>query len=569
MAGVGVAIGFTADDLRQAAGAKSYARGRDYVDQVTRLQISAGRVTAVVLGTGAYGVELRLDGHGPRPGALVGDCSCPYGAEGNFCKHCVATGLAAIMADREQGRDLTGAPDPDSGVRPSGNQALVSWLRSLTKDELLIELLEVITSNPEVRRQYDLRAAAQRADTAVVRAAVRELVWLDRYSDYDESGDYAGNVVRAAEAISELIAGGAAADAIELARDALSWVNRAVEFADEAAGEIMEAAGALLDVHLAACEIARPDPAALADYLAQQNLTDQYGLAPVFADYAEVLGETGTATLHERIAAAYRARPDDYQARHLMETMTAVSGDVDALVALYAEHLDPRGWQHLRIVNTLDEAGRPDAALNWAERGVRLGPRPDARLVDYVTGRYLSAGRVDDVLELRRTLFAGDRTLVNYQALRQAAIEGGSWAADREAALAALREDAAGARAAWSRYDWGGPVLVDVLADDGDLSAAWDAAQDTATEPQWLRLADLSLKDRPAAALAVYLKVIQRLAQDTGDDIYRAIAGHLASVRTCHEELGTIDEFRQYMTWLRATQKRKRNLMKILDAAGL
>jgi hypothetical protein len=39
----------------------------------------------------------------------------------------------------------------------------------------------------------------------------------------------------------------------------------------------------------------------------------------------------------------------------------------------------------------------------------------------------------------------------------------------------------------------GRPVLIDALIDDGDLDAAWAAAKDAATEPQWLRLADASM----------------------------------------------------------------------------
>ena len=55
--------------------------------------------------------------------------------------------------------------------------------------------------------------------------------------------------------------------------------------------------------------------------------------------------------------------------------------DVDALVALYAVHLDQFGWQYLRIAQTLDQAGRAGESLDWAERGARDCPRPNERLV--------------------------------------------------------------------------------------------------------------------------------------------------------------------------------------------
>jgi uncharacterized Zn finger protein len=186
-----------------------------------------------------------------------------------------------------------------------------------------------------------------------------------------------------------------------------------------------------------------------------------------------------------------------------------------------------------------------------------------------VVERYTAAGRTDDVLQLRRMLFAADRALANYQALREAATSSGLWDAERATALDLLRKDAAVPRPTWSPWAWGGPVLIDALIDDGDLEAAWTAAQDTASEAQWIRLANASVTDRPADALAVYLNVIERLTQNTGDAIYRQIAAHLLAARACHEALGTPEEFRRYMTLLRMAQKRKRNLMKILDQNGL
>jgi hypothetical protein len=121
-------------------------------------------------------------------------------------------------------------------------------------------------------------------------------------------------------------------------------------------------------------------------------------------------------------------------------------------------------------------------------------------------------------------------------------------------------------RAAWA---WGGPVLIDALLDDGDLDAAWAAAEDGAPEAQLLRLADASVTARPADALAVYRKAIGPLKRLTGDNVYRRIAALLLSARACHEALGTTDEFRRYVALLRMDQKRKRNLMRILDENGL
>jgi uncharacterized Zn finger protein len=303
----------------------------------------------------------------------------------------------------------------------------------------------------------------------------------------------------------------------------------------------------------------------LGEYLADLIIADNYGLAPDPQDYADLLGDAGTIAIRQHVAAVYEARPEQWNVRNLMESLLKAEGDIDALVAFYSAHLDDRGQQYLTIARVLDGAGRPDDALDWAERGLGKAVRPDGGLIDYVAARYLAAGRQGDVVELRRSVFQAERSLASYQALRQAATESGSWQAERSKALIELRQDAK-IRPAVS---WNGPVLIDALLDDGDLDAAWTAGGSGATQDQWIRIADSSIVTRPAAALHVYLKAISLLTEQTGDHVYHQVARLLLSARACHEALGTPDKFRQYLTVLRMSQKRKRNLMKILADNGL
>jgi uncharacterized Zn finger protein len=547
---------FTEVDLKMAAGPRSYDRGLDYLSQVKDLDFDGSEITATVYGSDAYEVCLIVDTGRSGNVVLVGDCSCPFGQEGNFCKHCVATGLAAlklaekrqaIPASREQ-RDL-----------------LVSWLASLSRDELVAEILELLDGDRDLRRRFELRAAARRANVGQVRSAVQNLVERDGFIEYAGARDYARDVSRAAEAIDALINGATDQDAIYLARDALDWVTEAYSSADDSSGSIGTAAHELLAVHLRACRAAPPDPVDLGEYLADVIIADNYGLAPDPQDYADLLGDAGTTAIREYIAAVYEARPEQWKVRNLMESLLKAEGDIDALVAFYSAHLDDRGQQHLTIARVLDEAGRPGDALDWAERGVGKAARPDGRLIDYVGARYKAAGRRDDVVELRRSVFQAERSLASYRALRQAATDAGTWQAERPKALAELREDAK-IRTAWA---WNSVVLIDALLDDGDPDAAWTAADSGASQDQWIRLADSLVATRPADALAVYLKAITPLTTQTGDNVYHQMARLLLSARACHQALGTPGEFRQYLTVLRMSQKRKRNLMKILADNGL
>jgi uncharacterized Zn finger protein len=90
---------------------------------VVELRVLRRHVTARVEGADSYAVELAW-----RDGQLAGECSCPYGEQGFFCKHLVAVGL--VLLDR--GHEVPPADAEDVELR--------SHLRTLDH-ERLVELL--------------------------------------------------------------------------------------------------------------------------------------------------------------------------------------------------------------------------------------------------------------------------------------------------------------------------------------------------------------------------------------------------------------------------------------------
>ncbi|MFF7749554.1 SWIM zinc finger domain-containing protein [Streptomyces sp. NPDC007971] len=118
-------LGFDEDDLRALAGPRSFERVQNNLAAVTAVEVGDGWITATVHGTDAYQVELALDG----PDGLAGECDCPYGMQGNFCKQrCAPTpgsgsspGTAArswSMPCSTTGRPETQA-EPDAAPRPA------------------------------------------------------------------------------------------------------------------------------------------------------------------------------------------------------------------------------------------------------------------------------------------------------------------------------------------------------------------------------------------------------------------------------------------------------------------
>jgi len=79
------------DAIAKLARGQTLARGRTYAaaGRVRFVAHQCGKLLATVQGTAAYAVSIWVKGEG-----LGYSCSCPAGAEGDFCKHCVAVAFA-------------------------------------------------------------------------------------------------------------------------------------------------------------------------------------------------------------------------------------------------------------------------------------------------------------------------------------------------------------------------------------------------------------------------------------------------------------------------------------------
>ena len=91
--------------LLEMAGGRSFERGEDYFDEerVRSLVEFEGMLAGSVEGTEDYRVKLMMGSSG-----LSFSCECPYADEGNFCKHCVAVGLAWLASREPQTGSVAG-----------------------------------------------------------------------------------------------------------------------------------------------------------------------------------------------------------------------------------------------------------------------------------------------------------------------------------------------------------------------------------------------------------------------------------------------------------------------------
>ena len=110
-------------------------------------------------------------------------------------------------------------------------------------------------------------------------------------------------------------------------------------------------------------------------------------------------------------------------------------------------------------------------------------------------------------------------------------------------------------------------MLVQVLLLEGDDEGAWREARNGGCHREiWLKLAERRAASHPEDALAVYREQIANILGNTGDVAYQQAVELLRKV----EEIliDDHDEFARIMADLRLSHRRKRNLMKLIDAEG-
>ena len=132
-----------------------------------------------------------------------------------------------------------------------------------------------------------------------------------------------------------------------------------------------------------------------------------------------------------------------------------------------------------------------------------------------------------------------------------------AWSFDHARQLAASDRFAAGA------------VLVQLCLSEGDVDAAWQAADRYGPGWAWRELADRGAKARPVAAADLYRAGLEKDLQYPNSKLYPDIAARLATMAQLYERGGRSADFASYIAQIRQDYGRRPSLMKALDAKGL
>lgn len=567
--------------LNDLAGSAAFQRGEEYfaVGAVGRLRATDDKLAAKVDGSETYQVELWGEG-----GELAGDCTCPRAADGYFCKHCVAVGLA-WLADHPAGAAPKAKSGKGKAKRRDPWRDIKDFLGTQPQETLIELLLDVAQRDERLYQSLLLKAERVVGGGNVVKAfrrAIDEVSRVHGYIDWREAGSFAGNIDQVADSLADLLKPDTAAMLVELSEYAIERVEGALEQVDDSNGEIGGIVCRLGEMHLKACTMAKPDPVALAERLFRFETTLPFGVCsfdPV--TYRTPLGKKGLQHYRELAEAQWckitpRTNDQGYDTRRsaitrIMEQLAEANGDVDELVAIKSKDLSSC-YYYLGIAETLAKAGRADEALDWAERGLKAFPeRPDNRLRDFLVAAYLKRKRKDEALQLTWVQFAECPGLETFKKLHDVAGKLGIWSAQRERALTKLADVIASEAAATSRWKPKPSVpnyslRVSIALWENDLDAAWSAVRQGICDRNLLiTLAGKLGSVRPEDAISLYRRVVPMIVGETRNSAYQE---GIKLIRKIGELMKTQNQTRQfgdYLTELRVQFKPKRNFIKLLD----
>lgn len=573
------------ESLRRIAGVRAYERGVGYFEggRVGPLAAVDGAIEAEVSGNDVYRSRLWLAGK-----QLDYSCTCPVGADGAFCKHVVAVGLACLTPAR-------GVASPAKPRRAVPKVDVRSHLETRSKEQLINLLLEQAETHESLRQRLFMDAASRpgrRVNLATFHKAIDSATSARGFISYGEIHGYARGIDEVTDSIERLLKNGDASAVIDLTEYALAAVERAMASVDDSDGTMGGILERLQAIHHAACVKAKPDQESLARRLFDWELrTDWDTFFGAAKTYADIFGEAGLRVYRERAKAAWSRvpalKPGDarstasfakrFRITSIMEALATEAGDLDALVAVKARDLSIP-YSFLQIAEIYRAAKQRDLALEWAERGLRAfkGEQQDSRLREFLANEYHARARHDEAMALVWSAFTESPDLDWYRKLKTHAERSSQWDAWRNKALAHLRQLATPARpppSARSRWAFNvGHVdrstLVRIFLWEKDIDAAWAEAQaGGCSDALWMELAALRETEHPSEVLPIYQQQVERAVSGKSNQAYRDAVALLRKVRKMMVAMDNEKEFPRYLESVRAVHKAKRNFMKLIDHA--
>lgn len=572
----------TDSSLRSAAGSRSYSRGEVYFRNgaVHHLYCDGEQLTGDVHGMHVYRARITND-----DGSLDGECSCPLGRDGFFCKHLVALGLSYL--------------DRRKNAPPETNNSVFSWkdfLKKCDKDELVKIILEMSTNNPAVIERYRIEnlPTCGNAKLRELKIKVDELFSLaenleehyydfwDSYEDHEDMDEFNEQSALLLKVLERL----AVQEEFELLWETTTYaigkflpsshaeIDAVQEFLLELAKYFLEA----VHTHV------KPDDESFRLFTEWEENGRNFGYG-VISNILSGLSAESREKWAVMALEKWRGYPSrkfgdnktydeerNYVEKHLLTWADEHKDD-----KLKLDILEKRMHTSGDVVELVKEYRRQqmqEKIIPLLKRSHKELGRGREAITDLLTEELQKSGDDKQALKLAWDEFTKepmyDETLDRLQAV---ACNMKCWEEYYRKALdflAELDKKVSKQKDSYYYLDSIRERRVLVLFAHGDKKEAWELAQgSTLMETTWLKLAEWRSKEMPQDAASVVKNLLANALRPTGEDAYRHVIQLLKIYRNYLKLASQETIFTAYCATIRVEYKRRRLLMQQMDAAKL
>jgi uncharacterized Zn finger protein len=584
-------IKLTEQTIRDRASDQSYQKGRDYYQSDAiynpAWQSAPGGVVLMANCEGStvpsYRLRIELDEGGIRSAS----CTCPYDWGGD-CKHIVA--LLLLYLNK-----------PDEF---SQQKSVSDLLAGLEKDALVAIIHHLVGQNPDAYEDLEIavlnaRAASQpksasgvKRQTQVSEQAYRKQITkiLKRsrydersyYDDYGSTPEYVDNLEKIRQTGVQFLEAGDAEGALIILRILLEETTEDYDGDMDYDGDL---ACVIQDIGMPLAESILS-----ADLDAKERETLANSMEEIYDNLDETIEESELAVVLLALEHGWDELPDpdtewdEYEEEDWMDfdalqnarlNVLERQGRADEFLKL-AEKANPRRYvlkllkldcvddaitacenlssvsEMLDVAKKLCEAGRLDAAISLAERGLNINNDPSTAA--WLAPLEESQGRTDMALRAYRIAFEAQPSIERYRHLKRLA--GPGWDTLRPQLVK---------KAGQGHMK---NALVDIHLEEKE----WDAAIVVAERETWSTnllevVADKLVAIRPDWVIRVSLKQSDALILKTKSNLYPEAAKWLARAQKAYQHKGQMADWQAYISNLRATYARRPALQR--ELAGL
>ena len=477
---------------------------------------------------------------------------------------------------------------PDGKTEPIKPEDVQSWLGKQPSDALVEIIMQQALADKEFFNILKFKVAAESpsVNTGEMRAVLRQAMTIKGFISWRESSAYSRGVERVIERIREML-DTHPQEVMELVEYGLELWEEAIQSIDDSNGCMGMILDELHELHLKACERARPEPVALAERLFARHVNSGWDIFwAAYKNYGKIFGEKGKARFRELAEAEWSKLPHfgpgekneerygrAFKLRTMMLEFAEEAGDLNRIVEILTRDLSEL-HDYKVVAERCRQAGDHELALYWAEQGVRAFPDArDTRLHLFLADEYLRGKRTEDAVRVIWSSFEASPDLTRYQALSDYAMKAGTWPAWREKALQLVRKNIAGQKAIPGgnrSYSWAPQqdhsLLVEIFLSEKDAEAAWiEAQQGGCRESLWLQLAGTREQEHPEDAIAIYRRQIGPALERKSKQSYLNAVGYLEKIRKLMVRMGREAEFNKELLAIKSEWKRLRNFIQCIE----